>query len=109
MRRRFGSAALAGLAACGSVMLLATTTSFARSGRRTDALILLSLYLLSFILCFHSDKWYPRLLFGIALGRLTRRTASCSSGISFLISGFRSPLTPHPLVCCMVCHGELAR
>ena len=71
----------------------------------------LSLYLLSFILCFERSAWYRRGLFlrllTVALGAM----AYCLSeefenaSIKLLIPLFTAGL----FVCCMVCHGELAR
>ena len=71
----------------------------------------LSLYLLSFILCFDSDRWYNRWLF-IRLGAVAlppwlmrfRRRATLSN-LKLALAFFCSAL----FVLFMVCHGELAR
>jgi len=102
-----------GLAACASILLLAVTSHLTQNVAPIPLLwvVPLSLYLLSFILCFESDRLYSRYLFLplllVALGALT-----------FSISNFESNLAIKPLIlalcgalfiCCMVCHGELAR
>jgi hypothetical protein len=58
------------LPALGSTMLLATTNQLCMDVAAIPLLWLLpmGLYLLSFILCFHSERWYSRCGFGIALG-----------------------------------------
>jgi hypothetical protein len=71
----------------------------------------LSLYLLSFILCFDARRWYNRALFlrllGIALGAMAYALAPSFSGLPLRVL--------IPLYCiglfiaCMFCHGELAR
>ena len=70
----------------------------------------LSLYLLSFIICFDHARWYRREIFHplyIALALLSLKTMPSYSEImvSQLLLIFCSTL----LVVCMVCHGELAR
>ena len=73
----------------------------------------LSLYLLSFIICFDSDRWYDRWLFtGLATVALP--------GTAFAISG-RADISDSPSVATgrilwgdafivfVTCHGELAR
>jgi hypothetical protein len=71
----------------------------------------LALYLLSFILCFEGSIWYRRIiflpLFGLSIGVL-------AWGIEdgFGDMGIRQQITvctASLFVCCMVCHGELAR
>ena len=58
-----------GLAACASALLLAVTNHLTQNIAAIPFLwvLPLSLYLLSFILCFDSDRWYCRWLF-IRLG-----------------------------------------
>jgi SAM-dependent methyltransferase len=102
-----------GLAACGSALLLAITNQISRNIASIPLLwvIPLALYLLTFILCFERSSWYHRDLFlrllGAALGAM-----AYSLGGSFSV-------LPLPLsillfscglfICCMFCHGELAR
>jgi hypothetical protein len=70
----------------------------------------LSLYLLSFVICFHSEKWYVRPVFliafvlaigGVGLAGFYEGELSAWQQIS-IYSVFL-------LVCCIVCHGELFR
>jgi hypothetical protein len=102
-----------GLAACASVLLLAVTTYLTQNVAPIPLLwvVPLSLYLLSFILCFESDKLYPRWLFlpllAAALGLFTYgiRWYENNTTIKQLIPALCAAL----FVCCMVCHGELSR
>src|SRR5262249_12255974 len=57
------------LAACGSVMLLATTNQLCQEVTSVPLLwvLPLSLYLLTFILCFDHEWWYHRLTFMVLL------------------------------------------
>ena len=72
----------------------------------------LALYLLSFILCFDSQRWYHRALFAV----FTLLLSSCLCGLLMFGSVFSLPLPGllalyfSLLFCiCMMCHGELAR
>ncbi|MEQ1946105.1 MAG: fused MFS/spermidine synthase [Bryobacteraceae bacterium] len=102
-----------GLAACSSVLLLAVTTYLTQNVAPIPLLwiVPLSLYLLSFILCFESDKLYPRWLFlpllAVALGVLTYGITwyENNTDIKQLIPALCGAL----FICCMVCHGELSR
>jgi len=102
-----------GLAACASVFLLATTNMICQEVAVIPFLwvVPLSLYLISFILCFESERWYRPNLFQ-ALFVLT----ACFAG------SYRMPRAgaAHVVVMllsysgllftgCMVCHGEVAR
>ena len=102
-----------GLAFCPSVLLLAMTSHLSQNIAPIPLLwiVPLSLYLLSLVLCFDSDRWYGRrwwlLLFvvftgatGYALGFENENT-----DVRAMIPLFVIAL----LCCCMVCHGELAR
>lgn len=101
------------LAACGSALLLAITNHISQNIAAVPFLwiIPLSLYLLSFILCFEGHGWYHRGLFlrllVIALGAMAYARIPGSSAIPFrvLIPLYCAGL----FICCMVCHGELAR
>jgi hypothetical protein len=101
-----------GLAGCGSLLFLATTNEICQNIAVVPMLWIgpLSIYLLSFVICFNRPDWYSRPIFLPALavsiliaifllngGALTRLTVqiACYSLILF--------------VACMVCHGELAR
>jgi len=93
-----------------SVMLLATTNQICQDMAVIPMLWLLplGLYLLSFIICFHSDRWYSRLWYGLALGVAVAQTCyvlhrGVQVGIQWQIASYSLTL----FVCCMVCHGEL--
>lgn len=102
-----------GLAACASALLLAVTNHVTQNVAAIPFLwvVPLSLYLLSFILCFDSDRWYHRWSFtrlaAIALPAMAYAISS-GGGISDLklaLTFFCTTL----FVLFMVCHGELAR
>ena len=101
------------LAACGSALLLAVTNHITQNVASVPFLwiVPLSLYLLSFILCFDASGWYRRGLFlrllGVMLGGMAYALAPSFTGlpIKVLIPLFCCGL----FVCCMFCHGELAR
>lgn len=102
-----------GLAACASALLLAVTNHLTQNVAAIPFLwvLPLSLYLLSFILCFDSDRWYDRWLFtglgAIAIGSMAFAMSSRND-----LTGLKPAIA---LFCCavfvvfMVCHGELAR
>lgn len=102
-----------GLAACASALLLAVTNHLTQNIAAIPFLwvLPLSLYLLSFILCFDSDRWYNRWIF-------TRLAAVALPGMAYAISG-ESDLSSLQVslaffcaalfVLFMVCHGEVAR
>ncbi|HLK46628.1 MAG TPA: fused MFS/spermidine synthase [Bryobacteraceae bacterium] len=103
-----------GLAACASVMLLAVTNHMSQNIAAIPFLWILplSIYLLSFILCFEGSGWYRRTpylqLFAVALGSMAY--AMSSEQESNLPIKVMLPLFAMGLfTCCMVCHGELAR
>jgi hypothetical protein len=100
------------LAALSSIMLMATTNQLCLDVAVVPLLWLLpmGLYLVSFILCFHSERWYSRLGFGIALAAaLTQTCVVLNQGIYI---GLKIQIVSYCFtlfVCCMVCHGELVR
>jgi len=101
------------LAACGSALLLAITHHISQNIASVPLLwvIPLALYLLTFILCFEGRAWYRRNLFlrllGVALGSMAYALAPSFAGLPLRAS---IPLYCCCLfVCCMFCHGELAR
>ncbi len=102
-----------GLAMCASVLLLSVTTYLTQNVAPIPLLwvVPLSLYLLSFILCFESDRLYPRWLFlpllAGALGMFTYGITWYENNIT--IRRLIPALCASLFVCCMVCHGELAR
>ncbi|HLW80148.1 MAG TPA: hypothetical protein VKU44_11180, partial [Terriglobia bacterium] len=101
------------LAACGSALLLSVTNHLTQNVAAVPFLwvLPLSLYLLSFILCFEGRGWYRRYLFlrlfAVALAGMAYALSPDYSNarLSLLIPLFSAGL----FICCMVCHGELAR
>ncbi len=100
-----------GLAAVASVMLLATTNQVCLDVATVPFLWILPLtiYLLSFILCFDGDRWYSRKTYA-ALFFVTLIAV-----INTLLGGVQVSIILQVMVylaglffCCMVCHGELA-
>jgi spermidine synthase len=100
------------LAACGSTLLMATTNQMCQEIAVIPFLwvVPLSIYLLTFVLCFESDRWYRRIVFAVLAGILA--PASCA----LVAAGLAVPLWIHLSVypvalfaLCMVCHGELSR
>jgi hypothetical protein len=100
------------LPAGASVELLAVTNKICQDVAVIPFLwvLPLSLYLLSFIICFHSEKWYRRRLFvglfilaigGAALAWVYEERLSVGQQISIYLALL--------MACCMVCHGELFR
>jgi SAM-dependent methyltransferase len=102
-----------GLAACSSALLLAVTNHLTQNIAAIPFLwvLPLSLYLLSFILCFDSDRWYWRWLFirlaAVALPAVAYAisTESDIGNLKLALGFFCTAL----FVLFMVCHGELAR
>ena len=101
-----------GLAMVASVMLLATTNQVCLDVATVPFLWILplTLYLMSFILCFDADKWYSRkwyvgFLFVSLLAVIRTLLTGSNVSILFQVGIYLSAL----FLCCMVCHGELAR
>jgi len=102
-----------GLAACASTLLLAVTTHLTQNIAPIPLLWIapLSLYLLSFILCFESDRIYNRWVFlpllagSLGLFVYSMYMYENNFDIKRLVEAMCGAL----FVCCMVCHGELAR
>ena len=101
-----------GLAACASTMLLAITNQMAIDVASVPFLwvVPLSLYLLSFILCFGSERWYPRVLFypllvGAYVGVVGLMLAGAGAKLEVQVTVYSASL----FVFVMVCHGELYR
>ena len=101
------------LAACASALLLAVTNHLTQNVAAIPFLwvLPLSLYLLSFILCFDSDRWYHRWIFtrlaAVALPGMAYAVSSDSSisDLKVAVAFFSVTL----FVLFMVCHGEVAR
>jgi SAM-dependent methyltransferase len=100
------------LPACGSVMLLAVTNQLCLDIGVVPFLWILplSLYLLSFVLCFESDRLYWRPVFWPLLvlgagGMVVLLYWGVDAPLKWQVIGYAVGL----FACCMVCHGELAR
>jgi hypothetical protein len=101
------------LAACASTLLVSVTNHLSQNVAPIPLLwvVPLALYLLTFILAFESDRIYQRWLFlpllMVALGGMAYMLWKDSGNlhIKWLIPGFCLGL----FLCCMMCHGELAR
>ncbi len=93
------------LAACGSALLLAGTNELSENIAAIPLLwiVPLSLYLVSFILCFESTRWYLRWLW-LPLGIVSAFVLGLQNGLPG-ITVFCAAL----FALMMVCHGELAR
>jgi hypothetical protein len=101
-----------GLAACASVLLLATTNLICQDITVSPFLwaLQLSLYLLSFIVCFESDRWYRREIFYPVFAVTVALVIVVS--LPNVAYSFMMQLAAYSAVLfagCMVCHGEAAR
>jgi hypothetical protein len=102
------------LAAVPTVVLMSATSHLTANIAPIPLLWVLPLvlYLLTFILCFESARWYRRWLFLPLMAVLTPVVIACSTFPSLMPSGIAWPVL---LFCvsiftyCMACHGELAR
>jgi len=102
------------LPAVASLLLLAITNHLSQNVAAIPFLwvLPLSIYLLTFILCFEGSGWYRRnpylQLLAVALGAMAYALSVDSTGsvpIRVMVPLFAMGL----FTCCMVCHGELAR
>ena len=101
------------LAACASVLLISVTNHMSQNVAPIPLLwvLPLAIYLLTFIFAFESDRLYQRWLFlpllAPALGGMAYMIYANEGNlnIKWAIPGFAGGL----FVCCMMCHGELAR
>jgi hypothetical protein len=101
------------LAATGSFLLLAVSNHICQNIASIPLLWILplSIYLLSFILCFDSTRWYRREIFipmlagGLGVMAYTLANRSLVHMLELQIGVFCAGL----FIACMFCHGELAR
>ena len=101
------------LSMCASVLLIAITNHMSENVAPIPLLWVapLTMYLLTFIFAFESDRMYQRWLFipllAVALGGMSYMLHASANNLSikWAIPGFTLGL----FVCCMVCHGELAK
>ena len=101
------------LASCGSILLLSVTTFLTQDVAAIPFLwvLPLSIYLLTFIICFDSPRAYVRSVFypllAVALGLLAYML---KNPVGVFKIGWTVVLGTSALFfCCMVCHGELVR
>ena len=97
------------LSATGSCLLLAVTNHLTQNIASIPFLwvVPLSLYLLTFILCFDHPRWYHRPTFLVLAAVLMPAMAWHSASLDLWIA---APLYAAGLfVCCMFCHGELTQ
>lgn len=96
-------------AAMGSCLLLGVTNHLTQNIASVPFLWLapLSLYLITFILCFDHPRWYARPVFLALMSALLPAMAWYSDSLDLYVA---APLYATGLfVCCMFCHGELYR
>lgn len=97
------------LSAMGSCLLLAVTNHLTQNIASIPFLwvVPLSIYLITFILCFDHPRWYVRPLFLAAAAVMLPVMAWYSESLDLWLA---APLYAGGLfICCMVCHGELYR
>jgi hypothetical protein len=96
----------------GSILLLATTNQMSQEIPVIPFLwvLPLALYLMTFLLVFHPACWYDRRWYAIGVGALV------PTACGVMLVGLAVNLWVHLVVdsmalfvCCMACHGELAR
>jgi spermidine synthase len=100
------------LPACASLLLVASTNVLSQDIAVVPFLwvLPLSVYLISFIFTFESERWYHRIAFAVAL-------VAAINGVYFAFDyGVDMPLLAQLAIhsgvlftCCMICHGELVR
>jgi len=97
------------LPACASSLLLATTNLLCQEVITVPLLwvLPLSLYLLSFILCFDHPRWYQRAVFHPLFAAALFLTFAALAFVQFLVLTMVLPLLL--FFTCMICHGELVR
>ena len=101
------------LPACASALLLAVSNHLAQNVAAIPFLwvLPLSIYLLTFILCFEGSGWYRRnpylQLLALGIGSMAYAMSRDAENLPVKIL---APLFCMGLfTCCMVCHGEMAR
>jgi SAM-dependent methyltransferase len=100
------------LPACASALLMATTNKICQDVAVIPFLwiVPLALYLLSFIICFDSPRWYRRNPFTLLLiGALAGLCWALLQGSNWAVWQQVLVYSAGLFICCMVCHGELYR
>ena len=103
-----------GLSACGSLLLLATTTQITHEIAPVPFLWVapLAIYLLTFVLSFESERWYRPIVFASLSGLMVQfACAAVSDQVSVRIGTWQqlAVCLATLFVTCMLCHGELAQ
>ena len=95
-----------GLAACASALLLSVTNHLTQNVAAIPFLwvLPLSLYLLSFILCFDSDRWYKRWLF-TRLGAISILSMAYAISTESDISDLRLAITVFSVLLFVLFYG----
>jgi spermidine synthase len=100
------------LAACPSIMWLAVANHLSQDVAPVPFLwvLPLSLYLLSFVLCFDHERWYRPQFYRWALPASWVAVFFGVRGAGYMNIKHSVPIFAAALfLCCMFCHGELAR
>ncbi len=100
------------LSGCGSLMLLATTNQMCLDVAVVPLLwiVPLSIYLLTYVFCFQSPRWYSRRWYSILLA--VGFAWICYVLHKGVFADLRLQIAAYSLVLflsCMVCHGEMVR
>ncbi len=100
------------LSACASILFLATTSQICQDIGVVPLLwiVPLGVYLLTFVICFEHDGWYPRKWFHVAFA--VALWCACFVLYNGAVGSILEQIGIYVLVlfvCCMVCNGELAR
>lgn len=101
-----------GLSFSASLLLLAITNQITLEIASVPFLWMLPLvvYLMSFILCFESDRWYSRAPYStILVTALALSSLLVQHGYKTSIVAQLAIYTSALFIACMVCHGEVAR
>jgi hypothetical protein len=99
------------LPACASLLMLAFTNRISHEVAVVPFLWVLPLavYLLSFIICFDSPRWYVRTVWGWALAAALLAVVLVMLNPQLHILMQIAIYVTGLFICCMVCHGELVR
>ena len=101
------------LAACPSVLWLGVANELSQNVAPIPLLWILplSIYLLSFILCFDRQGWYRPAVYRVALpaGWLLMGYCLSRQGSTLSLTWVMVVFSAALFACCMFCHGELAR
>jgi SAM-dependent methyltransferase len=101
------------LAATGSLLLLAVSNHITQNIASVPLLwiVPLALYLLTFILCFDSPRWYRRrtVLVAVAIGLGVMAWTLADARLTFKLGLQIGVFCAGLFVACLFCHGELAR